>query len=390
MAIAITSELMLKRSRFTSFSLEKQMKVGWHRQFWIFKMLQIDGSYGEGGGQILRTSLSLAAITGQPIQIDRIRAGREKPGLAIQHLTGARAAAMLCQAKVRGDRVGSTELEFSPSQPVQAENYTFDVAQTVGTGSAGAVSLILQTVLLPLALVKGKSVVTLKGGTFIPWSPPVPYIEQVYLPILRQMGVQATVKLVSWGWYPRGGGELALQVSGNGDGVGSLKPIQLLERGALRQVTGLAIATELPSHIPQRMASRAENLLTQAQLKAKVQPRRERGVGPGTGIFLMAEYEQTRTGFGAVGKIGLPAEEVAAIATQELLEFHANGAPVDVHLADQLLLPAALASTPSQYHVAEVSTHLMTNAWVIEQFGLADIVLNQNARLVTVTPTHAR
>lgn len=350
-------------------------------------MLHIDGSYGEGGGQILRTSLSLAAITGQPIRIDRIRAKREKPGLAIQHLTGVRAAAALCEAKVTGDYVGSTQLEFIPSQPVQAGQYTFDVAQTVGTGSAGAVTLILQTILLPLALVKGGSVVILKGGTFVAWSPPASYIEQVYLPVLQQMGVQATVKLAAWGWYPRGGGELNLQVSGNGAGIGSLNSIQLLERGILRQVKGLAIVTELPSHIPQRMASRAQNLLEQAQLKAQVQPRRERGVGPGAGIFLTAEYEHSRAGFGAVGKIGLPAEEVAAIAAQEFLEFHENGAPVDVHLADQLLLPAALASEPSQYRVAEISTHLTTNAWVIEQFGLANIAIDQNTQLVTVTPS---
>ncbi|MBW4422484.1 MAG: RNA 3'-phosphate cyclase [Myxacorys californica WJT36-NPBG1] len=350
-------------------------------------MLHIDGSYGEGGGQILRTSLSLAAISGQPIRIDRIRAKRQKPGLAIQHLTGVRAAATLCQAKVKGDHVGSTQLEFIPSQPVQAGQYTFDVAQTLGTGSAGAVTLILQTVLLPLALVKGESIVTLKGGTFIPWSPPASYIEQVYLPFLQQMGVQAMVKLVAWGWYPRGGGELDLQVSGNGDGVGSLKPILLLERGALRQVKGLAIVTELPSHIPQRMASRAQNLLEQAHLKAQVQPRRERGVGPGAGVFLAAEYEQTRTGFGAVGKLGLPAEEVAAIATQELLAFHAKAAPVDVHLADQLLLPAALASEPSQYRAVEISTHLITNAWVIEQFGLAKVAIDHSTQLVTVTPS---
>lgn len=350
-------------------------------------MLHIDGSYGEGGGQILRTSLSLAAITGQPIRIDRIRAGRAKPGLAIQHLTGVRAAATLCQAEVKGDRIGSTQLEFMPSQAVQAGQYTFDVTQTMGTGSAGAVTLILQTVLFPLALIKGESVVTLKGGTFIPWSPPASYIEQVYLPISQQMGVQATVKLIAWGWYPRGGGELELRVNGNGGGVGSLQPIQLLERGALRQVKGLAIVTELPSHIPQRMANRAENLLAQAQLKAQVQPRRERGVGAGAGIFLMAEYEQSRTGFGAVGKVGLPAEEVAAIATQELLEFHANGAPVDVHLADQLLLPAALASAPSQYQAVEISTHLITNAWVIEQFKLAKIAIDKSNHLVTITPS---
>lgn len=350
-------------------------------------MLHIDGSYGEGGGQILRTSLSLAAITGQPIRIDRIRAKREKPGLAIQHLTGVRAAATLCQAEITGDHVGSTQLEFIPRHSVQAGQYSFDVAQTAGTGSAGAVTLILQTILLPLALTLGESSVTLKGGTFIPWSPPASYIEQVYLPVLQQMGVQATVNLAAWGWYPRGGGELNLQVKGNGMGAGSLQPIHLLERGTLHQIKGLAIVTELPSHIPQRMASRAENLLEQAQLKAKVQPRRERGVGSGAGIFLVAEYEHTRTGFGAVGKLGLPAEEVAAIATRELLEFHASGAPVDIHLADQLLLPAALATAPSQYRVVEVSTHLMTNAWVIEQFRLANIAIDTETHLVTITPS---
>lgn len=349
-------------------------------------MLHIDGDYGEGGGQLLRTSLSLAAITGQPVRIDRIRAKREKPGLAIQHLTGVRAAAAVCQATVKGDTLGSTTLEFIPNCPTQAGKYTFDVAQTVGTGSAGAVTLILQTVLLPLALTTGESVVTLKGGTFVPWSPPVSYIEKVYLPILVQMGVQAEVKIRAWGWYPRGGGELELRVMGNGGGDASLKSLHLLERGALQQVKGLAIVTELPSHIPQRMASRAQNLLEQAHLKAQVQPLRERGVGPGAGIFLTAQYEHSRTGFGAVGKIGLPAEQVAAIATQELLNFHANGAPIDIYLADQLLLPAALASFASQYRSAGISTHLTTNAWVIEQFGLAKTVINAVDKLITVTP----
>lgn len=349
-------------------------------------MLHIDGSYGEGGGQILRTSLSLAAITGQPIRIDRIRARRAKPGLAIQHLTAVRAAATLCQAQLTGDTIGSTTLEFVPTQPVQAGHHTFDVAQTLGTGSAGAVTLILQTVLLPLALATGNSIVTLKGGTFIAHSPPASYIEQIYLPILQRMGVQADVTIVAWGWYPRGGGELELRVSGNGSGFGSLKRLQLLERGTLQQVKGLAIVTELPSHIPQRMASRAQNLLEQAQLKAQVQPQRSRGVGAGAGIFLTAEYEQVRAGFGAVGKIGLPAEEVAAIAVQELVEFHASGMPVDVHLADQLLLPAAFASEPSQYRTAEISLHLTTNAWAIEQFGLAKTEINEAEQLVTVVP----
>jgi RNA 3'-terminal phosphate cyclase (ATP) len=228
-------------------------------------MLHIDGSYGEGGGQILRTSLSLAAITGQPIRIDRIRANRKKPGLAIQHLTAVRATAAICQAQVQGDAVGSTKLEFIPGSLPQAGHYTFDVAQTTGAGSAGAVTLILQTILLPLALATGDSVVTLKGGTHLPWSPPILYIEHVYLPALRQMGLQAQVQVRAWGWYPRGGGEVELRVTGGGGNVASpLSGLQLLERGALQQVRGLAIVTELPSHIPQRMAMRAENLLQQA------------------------------------------------------------------------------------------------------------------------------
>lgn len=348
-------------------------------------MLYIDGSYGEGGGQILRTSLSLAAITGQPIRIEQIRANRKQPGLAIQHLTGLRAAAAICDAEIKGDTLHSTTLEFIPQRAVQAGRYSFDVSQTIGSGSAGAVTLILQTVLLPLALVTGESVVTFKGGTFVPWSPPAPYIEQVYLPTLKQMGVQADMKLHAWGWYPRGGGELELRV--NGKGIGSLTGIQLLERGALQQVTGLAVVTELPSHIPQRMANRAHNLLEQANLQAQVQPLRARGVGAGAGIFLTAEYALSRAGFGAVGKIGLPAERVAEMAVQELLDFHAHAAPVDIHLADQLLLPAALAAAPSQYRISEVSQHLTTNAWTIAQFGLAETSIDQNAKLVTVKPS---
>lgn len=352
-------------------------------------MLHIDGSYGEGGGQILRTSLSLAAITGQPIRIERIRAGRQKPGLAIQHLTAVRAAATICGAKVQGDAVGSTALEFIPSRPTHAGQYTFDVSQTTGAGSAGSVTLILQTVLLPLVLANGDSVVILRGGTHLPWSPPYTYIEQVYLPTLRQMGVQASVQLHAWGWYPRGGGEVELRVTGRDGGESSpLGGLNLLERGALQQVRGLAVVTELPSHIPQRMAMRAENLLQQANLKAQVQPVRSRGVGPGAGIVLTAEYDRTRAGFGALGELGVSSERVAEMATQELLDFHATGAPVDQHLADQLLLPAALASEVSQYRVAEISRHLTTNAWVIEQFGMARVAIDEDTRIVTVTPAN--
>lgn len=343
-------------------------------------MINIDGSYGEGGGQILRTSLSLAAITGDSIQIENIRAGRSKPGLAAQHLTSVRAAAAICNAKVRGDALGSMTLEFIPGNSVQPGSYTFDVSEAREGGSAGAVTLVLQTILLPLVLATGDSQVTLKGGTHVSHSPSVNYIQQVYLPTLQRMGVQVEVKLNAWGWYPQGGGEVELLVSGGS----KLGGINLVQRGDLQQVRGLAVVTELPSHIPQRIASRAENVLREAQLKPGVQALRAKGVAPGAGLFLTAEYENSLAGFGALGRLGLPAEKVANMACEELLEFHQTGAPVDEHLGDQLLLPAALASTGSEYRVAEVSQHLTTNAWVIEKFGLARVMLDEVEKMVVV------
>ncbi len=343
-------------------------------------MICIDGSTGEGGGQVLRSSLSLAAITGEEVRFDRLRAGRKNPGLAAQHLTSVKAAAAICQAEVRGDRLGSTWLEFIPGGSVRSGNYAFDV------GTAGAVSLILQTILLPLALTAGDSTIILRGGTWVIFSPCFSYIEQVYLPILARMGVKAEVILRAWGWYPRGGGELELRVKGGQ----VLQGINLLEKGKFHQVKGLALVTELPAHIPNRMAHRSENILREANLRCLVKPVREKGIAPGAGIFLMAEYEHCLAGFSALGKLGLPGDKVAEMACNELLDFHQNTAPVDVHLADQLLLPAALALSESKYKVAEVSLHLTTNAWVIAQFGIAAISINENEGLVSVVPNHGK
>ncbi|MUG96405.1 RNA 3'-terminal phosphate cyclase [Scytonema sp. UIC 10036] len=355
-------------------------------------MIDIDGSYGEGGGQILRTSLSLSAITGHPIRINNIRAGRDKPGLAAQHLTSVRAAATICRAKVRGDAMGSMTLEFIPSSDVQVGNYTFDVSEAREGGSAGAVGMVLQTILLPLVLANGNSQVTLRGGTHVNYSPSMTYIQEVYLPMLRRMGVQVEMQINAWGWYPQGGGEVELSVSSDKPGTAALpcdrnlNGIILLKRGDLQQVRGLAVVTQLPSHIPQRMASRAENILREEQLKVAVQPTHAKGVAPGAGLFLTAEYENSLAGFSSLGRIGLPAEKVAEVACEEFLKFHETGAPVDEHLGDQLLLPAALASTRSEYRVAVVSNHLTTNASIIELFGLAKVTVDEEENTVVVEP----
>ncbi len=345
-------------------------------------MIVIDGSYGEGGGQVLRTSLALAVLTGQTLQIERIRAGRPKPGLAAQHLTAVRAAAAVCDATVSGDEIGSERLHFQPGGPPHAGEYTFDVAQIRGAGSAGAVSLVLQTVLLPLAVAPGPSQLTLDGGTHVPWSPPFIYLTEVYLPTLARLGVRATLELKQWGFYPAGGGRLTAQISG---GVSSIQPLTLTQRGPLKRVWGTAAVANLPSHIPQRMANRARNFLDRAGLKADLEAQRVRATGPGAGIFVLMEHEHgVRAGFTAYGRKGLPAERVAEAACDDLLRYYRKNAPVDMHLADQLILPCALANGTSRFTTCRVTEHLRTNMWVVEQFGQARLDVTDTT--ITVIP----
>ena len=331
-------------------------------------MIEIDGSHGEGGGQILRTSLSLAALTGQAIHITRIRAGRSKPGLAPQHLAGVLAAAKICQAQVEGARLRSTELTFRPQAPPQPGTYVFDVAEAIQGGSAGSITLLLQTVLLPLALVPGRSHLILRGGTHVPWSPSYEYVAHVYLPTLAGMGVRAISRLDRWGFYPRGGGQVTVDIIGLAQGREALEPLELTERGSLQRVWGEAVACSLPSHIAQRMANRSRNVLAGVGLSGEITPRRVSGVGPGAYTFLAGEYGRSVAGFTALGERGKPSERVADEACQAFLAFHRQDAPVDRHLGDQLLLPAALAPGASRYRVERITRHLLTNAYVIRRF----------------------
>jgi RNA 3'-terminal phosphate cyclase (ATP) len=329
------------------------------------QMVVIDGSHGEGGGQILRTALTLALLTERPTCIENIRAGRSQPGLRPQHLTAVRAAAAVCGAQLEGDELGSQTVSLIPSGTVRPGEYVFDVTAAADGGSAGSVGLVLQTVLLPLALTDGESHVDLRGGTHVAWAPSASYVEHVFLPTLARMGVQAEMELRQWGFYPVGGGAVCVRILGQGR---SLRPITLTERGGVERIWGIAAVTNLPSHIPQRMANRARNVLAEQGLEAKVEPRRLRGAGPGAGIFLFAEYERAIAGFTAYGRRGLPAEHVAEAACEDLLAHHQSGAPADPHLADQLVLPMALSKGESRLVTSEVTHHLLTNVWAVRQF----------------------
>ncbi|HIQ01156.1 MAG TPA: RNA 3'-phosphate cyclase [Anaerolineales bacterium] len=336
----------------------------------------VDGSAGEGGGQVLRTALTLSILTGRAVEVREIRAGRPKPGLRPQHLAAVMAAAAICGAEVEGAELGSRRLRFVPRGPARPGVYAFDVAEIAGRGSAGAVGLVLQTVLLPLALSNGPSRLTLRGGTHVPWAPSVDYLQAVFLPAAARMGVRAEVELVAWGFYPVGGGEVQVRIEGrSGD---PLEPLRLVERGEVRRVWGRGVASNLPAHIAQRMANRAHNLLMAAwagaEYRSSVAPSiqiealRVRGAGPGAAVFLFAEYEHVVAGFSSYGRKGLPSEQVAAAACDDLLTHHRAGAPADPHLADQLVLPMAVASGTSQVATSAITDHLLTNLAVVRAF----------------------
>jgi RNA 3'-terminal phosphate cyclase (ATP) len=332
-------------------------------------LVTVDGSYGEGGGQIVRTSLSLAALLGVPVRIDNVRAGRKRPGLQAQHLTAVRMAAQICDAEVTGAELGSTTLHFAPRTRPTPGNYSLDVAQMRKGGSAGAVTLVLQTVLVPLARADGPSRITLYGGTHVAWSPPVHYITHVYLPTLARWGYRAEVHLDCWGWYPIGQGMLRATIQPH-------EPVPIafeaLAPGKDRRVWGLSAASNLPRHVVERQRRRALKLLKKAGLRAEIEevadaPTRSQA-SKGSFVFLVAECEHGVAGFSALGARGKPAERVAEEAFRELRAWQRSGAALDSHLADQVILPLALAGGPATFTTSAVTQHLLTNAWAVEQF----------------------
>lgn len=333
--------------------------------------VEIDGSQGEGGGQILRTALTLSIITHQPVHIYNIRANRRKPGLAPQHLAGIRAAAQICEASVEGARLHSRAITFTPGVPARAGEYYFDISQLAGQGSAGAVTLLLQAIWLPLALAQGTSWLTLRGGTHVAWSPPAHYVEWVLFPALARIGVTAALRLGQWGWYPQGGGQVEVTISGQA----KLRGIDLSERGALISLQGVGAASNLPAHIAQRITNRANNVLREAGLPPQVVAERASGPSTGAGVVIAAQYEQAAAGFTALGARGKPSEEVADEATGALIAFHQQRMALDRHLPDQLLPALALAEGESSLTMCEITRHTLTNAAIIRRLVEREIVI---------------
>ena len=327
-------------------------------------LIHVDGSIGEGGGQVLRTSLAMSMITENPVEIHNIRAKRRNPGLAPQHLAGVKAAGALCNAIIQGAELGSTRLRFEPMSATQPGQYHFDIAALAKTGSAGATTLLLQTILLPLALSAGPSTVVIRGGTHVAWSPPVYYLDRVLLPLLSKIGITVHINLDTWGWYPRGGGQITVSIAGNA----RLTAVNLSERGQLENITGIAGASNLPSHIPQRISGRANNLLKENNLPGSVTPLRTSSQSPGVGLFLATQFSNTCAGFSSLGEKGKPSEIVANEAVDDLLQFYHQDYALDRYAPDQLLPVLALAEGRSTLSTVMITQHTLTNAAIIRHF----------------------
>lgn len=320
-------------------------------------MIEIDGSMGEGGGQVLRSSLSLSLLTGEAVRLRNIRATRPRPGLGYQHCMAVQAAAGISRAQVEGDRLGSRELYFAPG-PVMSGNYHFDI------GTAGATSLVLQTLLLPLALARSPSRITISGGTHVPWSPCFHYLDWHWRVLLRRMGVAFDLEMPMAGFYPQGGGELRAAIPGNARITG----LQLGARGRLVRVWGLSAVANLPEEIGARQRSRALQRLNALDCDVSIDLESLPAHSRGTVLVLLAGFQHSQACFFALGARGKRAERVADEAVDELLRFLASDGAVDRWVADQLLLPLACAGQPSLLRTGEVTTHLLTNADVIRCF----------------------
>lgn len=318
-------------------------------------MLTIDGSRGEGGGQILRSSLALSIVTGTPVRIENIRAGRAKPGLMRQHLTAVNSAAAICGGDVEGARIGSTSLMFKPGR-ARAGEYTFSI------GTAGSTTLVLQTVLLPLVLADGPSRITLEGGTHNPHAPPYDFLARAYLPLVQRMGPRINTTLDRWGFYPAGGGRFTVEISP----VSRLGRIELMERGAARGHRARAIVANLGRHIAERELRMVRSRLNWGEPSLMLEEMPD-APGPGNVLMLELEYEHVTEVFTAFGEVNRAAEAVAMSAVDQCRKYLTATAPVGEYLTDQLMLPMAIARAGC-FRSTGLSRHAETHIELIRAF----------------------
>ncbi len=331
-------------------------------------MIEIDGSFGEGGGQIVRTAVALSAVTGKPVRITRIRQGRSKPGLAAQHARAITALAAICDARTSGATPGSSEIVFTPGE-IRGGRHRVEI------GTAGSVTLLMQCLLPALLRADAPSSLQIHGGTDVQWSPAVDYFKNVFLPALSFFGARVSLEVLQRGYYPRGQGEVLLEVEPAKLKASHLKSMacdaaQIIQN-IQNTVQGVSHCSNLPEHVAARQADSAAEALAQAGFSSQISREALRLPSLGSGITLWSGCK----GASSLGEMGLPAEKVGRRAAEELIIELKSPARVDVHLADQLIPYLALAG--GSCTVREISLHARTNIWTVGHFLDAKIEIKE-------------
>ena len=338
-------------------------------------MIRIDGSTGEGGGQMLRSALSLSLVTGKAFRMENIRAKRERPGLLRQHLTAVLAACEIASAQVEGATLGSKTVTFTPG-PARSGNYHFAI------GTAGSGTLVLQTILPALMTASRRSEITIEGGTHNMQAPPLDFLQKAFLPVVNRLGPKVEIRLEKYGFYPAGGGRFVATI----EPCERLSSIQLLERGEIERRTAVAIVANLPRSIAQRETDTIGKLLNWNAESIEIVETRN-SVGPGNIVLIELASSNVTEVFCGFGRIGASAESVASEAADAARSYLVSGAVAGEHLTDQLLLPLALAGGGA-FTAETLNLHCRTNMDIIRCFLAVDFVTSQQGPLTKVEIEH--
>lgn len=333
-------------------------------------MIKLDGSYLEGGGQIVRTALAFSTLTGIPFEVDNIRKGRKNPGLKNQHLYCIRALEQLCDARTQGAELGSEYLKYEPGK-IRPKTLNIDI------GTAGSITLMMQTVLLP-SIFAGKMRITVKGGTDVSWSMPFDFFRQLLIPYLTDFA-DIDVELIRRGYYPKGGGKVDIKIRPRFQLDSSFKdmllairkdvpPLDIARQGNLERISGLSHTSLLleKAKVAERQAKEARKRLAHLDVPIDIKSEYYDTYSPGSGITLFAECAHTTLGADALGERGKPSERVAQDAAAKLIRELDSGAPVDSHMADNLI--PILAIIGGAIKVSKVTSHTLTNIYTVENF----------------------
>jgi RNA 3'-terminal phosphate cyclase (ATP)/RNA 3'-terminal phosphate cyclase (GTP) len=327
-------------------------------------MIRLDGAHLEGGGQIIRTAVGLSALTGRECKIKNIRAGRSNPGLRHQHLKSVEACGWICNAQIEGMHIGSEELTFIPGE-LAFQDLEFDI------GTAGSITLLMQALLIPVSQAKSTVSIRLKGGTHVAWSPTMDYFNYIFCPYLKRIGISVESEVLRYGFYPKGGGEIHITISASDH----ILPLNLIKRSGIPNISACSVATEnlSPARVAERQLEGAKEMLSiQKETASYVS-----ALSTGTALLLYAEFDNCILGASQLGRQGVPAEDIGSKTARDLHQLLSTPTTVDQHMADQLLPFLSMASGNSAILAPEITGHVRTNMWVIQQFLDVEFSIDQ-------------